>query len=196
MTTFDYYANNATHLIQRYDNADMSKLHKTFLKHIPKSGKVLDIGFGSGRDLSFLYESSYDIWGIDPTEEFVLNAQDRFKEYSEHFFQDSIPVSINLEKLNNRFDAVILIAMWMHLEHIKYEEVVKDIVKFSKENSVIIISYSQGNRVDDERCFEDIDFEYMTKLFKKYSYDLIEVISTADSFDRSTLSWKTVVFKR
>lgn len=196
MITFDYYTNNATQLIQRYDNADMSDLHKTFLKHIPKNSSVLDIGFGSGRDLLFLYENNYDIWGIDPIEEFVLNVKKKFKEYSEHFFQNSIPISVNLESLNNRFDAIVLIAVWMHLEHSKYEDTVKNIFQFSKENSIIIISYSQGRRMNDERCFEEVDCEYITKLFKNNGYSLVETIKTEDSLNRSTLSWKTVVFKR
>jgi len=59
MKTVDYYNTNVTNLVARYDNADMSQLHQLLLKHIPKNSTVLDIGFGSGRDLDFLQNQRY-----------------------------------------------------------------------------------------------------------------------------------------
>jgi len=54
MTTTEFYNTNALQLIDRYENADMSLLHQVFLQYLPTGSKVLDIGFGSGRDLEFL----------------------------------------------------------------------------------------------------------------------------------------------
>lgn len=59
--TQEFYESNAHNLMERYDSADMSALHHLFAKHIPPNSKVIDIGFGSGRDLAYLQSHGYDV---------------------------------------------------------------------------------------------------------------------------------------
>jgi len=56
--TQTYYNQNHKELIERYNSATLPQLNKLFNQYIQKSHKVLDIGFGSGRDLR----------GVDTTE--------------------------------------------------------------------------------------------------------------------------------
>lgn len=195
MITTNFYNTNATKLIDRYDNADMRSLHILLLKYIPKYSSVLDIGFGSGRDLQFLYENGYDIWGIDSSVKFIENAKNRFPTKLNQFFQASIPFNKEILGLKEEFDALIIIAMWMHLKHEEYENVVESIVDITSSSSLIIISYSVGNRTDEERYFEDVDLKYLTKLFESKGFFLIETVNDNDSLDRASLTWATVVFK-
>lgn len=53
----------------------MSALHQLLTKHISHNSKVIDIRFGSGRDLAFLQLQEHDNYGIDPVEVFVIQAQ-------------------------------------------------------------------------------------------------------------------------
>ena len=69
----------------------MSSLHQLLLKHIPQNSSILDIGFGSGRDLQFLQDNGYDMWGIDPSAKFVENAKERFPSQQNQFFEASVP---------------------------------------------------------------------------------------------------------
>lgn len=195
MTTTKFYNNNSTDLINRYDSANMSSLHKLLLKYIPHKSSVLDIGFGSGRDLQFLHDNSYDIWGIDPSTKFVENAKKRFIDKNNHFIKGSIPFESELLDLSVKFDAVISIAVWMHLERSKYKDVVSNISSITKTTSSVVISYSKGRRVDDERYFEDVDIDYLTELFKNEGFYVADIIKNEDSFNRNTLTWITVVYK-
>jgi len=195
LKTVEYYNNESTNLILRYDNANMVLLHKLLLKYIPEQSSVLDIGFGSGRDLSFLKDNDYEIWGIDPSNKFLKHIQQKFPTIKEHFFLESIPfikTSLNLKK---QFNAVIAIAMWMHLKHNQYEDVVESIVSVLKDTSTVIISYSEGSRIDDERYFEDVNLDYITQLFNAKGFTLIETIKNKDSFNRDNLIWNTVIYK-
>lgn len=70
--TQQFYEKNSHALIERYDSADMSALHQLLAKHIPHNSKVIDIGFGSGRDIAFLRLLGHDVYGIDPVEAFVI----------------------------------------------------------------------------------------------------------------------------
>jgi len=195
MNTVEIYNKKATEFIERYDKADMSYLHKVLLKYIPKKSSILDIGFGSGRDLQFLQDSGYDIWGIDPSVKFVANAKSKFPNIENQFFEASVPFEKSILVLNKEFDAVITIAMWMHLHHQQYEAVVESIVSVLKSSSSVVISYSEGNRANDERYFEDVDLEYITKLFQNKGFSLVETITHSDGLNRDSLTWITVVFK-
>ena len=76
-STITYYDSRVDELIERYDSADMSELHTVFDRYIQPGQKVLDIGFGSGRDMLYLKGKGVDIFGIDASEAFVRH----FKEW-------------------------------------------------------------------------------------------------------------------
>jgi SAM-dependent methyltransferase len=166
-----------------------------FLKYFPKKCSVLDIGFGSGRDLLFLKDNNYDIWGIDPSEKFIINSQKKFPNLLNHFTEARVPFLYQELPFKKQFDAIIIIAMWMHLKLEEYEDVINSIVSIANSNSTIIISYSKGDRAEDERYFENVDIDYITKQFKHHNFTLIKSINNKDSLNRDALTWITVVFK-
>jgi cyclopropane fatty-acyl-phospholipid synthase-like methyltransferase len=195
MNTLNFYNSQSKELIKRYDNVDMSKLHKLFLQYIKPESTILDIGFGSGRDLQFLKESNYDIWGIDPSSKFVQNIQTKFSDISNHFIVNKVPFSTNKMPFKIKFDAIITIAMWMHLKKEQYENVINDIVRMTTNKASVIISYSKGKRSKDQRYFEDVDLDYIIQLFSQHNFTLIKTTSTQDSLNRDTLTWITIIFK-
>jgi 2-polyprenyl-3-methyl-5-hydroxy-6-metoxy-1,4-benzoquinol methylase len=195
MNTLNFYNSQSKELIKNYDNADMSKLHKLFLQYIKPESTVLDIGFGSGRDLQFLKENSYDIWGIDPSRKFVQNTQTKFSDISNHFIMNKVPFSTDQTTFKIKFDAIIMIAVWMHLKKEQYENVVNDIISMTEDKASVIISYSKGSRSEDQRYFEDVDLEYIIQLFTQHNFTLIRKTFTKDSLNRDALTWITIVFR-
>ena len=174
----------------------MSHLHKVILEYVPSKSQLLDIGFGSGRDLQYLKNVGHDIWGIDPSIKFVEYAQSRFPEIKNQFMQASLPFENSLFG-KVKFDVIISIAVWMHLYRKEYKDAVESMINVSRPNSVIIISYSTGSREQkDERYFETVDLEYLTELFSNGGFKVIDTIKNQDSLKRDSLSWTTVVFKR
>ena len=68
----NYYELNAKRFYDDTIECDMSIQYQFFLKHINKSnGKILDLGFGSGRDMIYFASLEYKVIGIDPTTAFV-----------------------------------------------------------------------------------------------------------------------------
>ena len=68
----------------------------------------------------------------------------------------------------------------------------ESIVSVAKTTSTVVISYSEGNRA--KRYFEDVDLEYIMKLFESEGFSLVETTKNCDSLDRDSLTWVTVVF--
>ena len=133
----------------------MSELHTLLLSNLSPQSKVLDIGFGSSRDLAFLKNNGFDIWGIDPSQKFVNHAKERFLDISNHFFKTSLPDLDIPQELLHSFDSVILIAVWMHLPKEIYADSVRSLCSLLKPKGKIILSYSiTPRRGETERFFE------------------------------------------
>ena len=49
----DFYKKYAMNYINKTKNIDMSEIYDYFLKYTTTKGKLLDVGFGSGRDMLY-----------------------------------------------------------------------------------------------------------------------------------------------
>ena len=194
-STIDYYDKTAQELIPKYETAKMSLLYNILLENITPAAKILDIGFGSGRDLSFLKDKGFEVWGADPSQKFVDHAKKRFNDISNHFFKTSLP-NLNLpEELQHSFDTIILIAVWMHLPKSTYESSISSLNAFLKPYGKIILSYSITPREEiTERYFEKIDSDLIKSLFEKHGYTQISKNTNGDGLDQREITWVTEVY--
>ncbi len=194
--TQHFYETYAADLIKRYDSADMSALHQQLNKYIPVNSKVIDIGFGSGRDLSFLRTQGYEIFGIEPVESFVSQAKNRFTDIADHFRTGSFLYTDVPSNWLKSFDAVISIAVWMHLKTDEHAKAIKTIRSFLKANGIVVLSFSLGRREsDDGRHFEPLTLQDVIDEFANAGFALVDLQCTEDSLGRDSLQWATVIFK-
>ena len=197
VATQKFYETHACSLIRRYEAADMSELHQLLAKHIQLNSKIIDIGFGSGRDLAFLQSNGHDIYGIDPVETFVIQAQHRFMDIREHFRVGSFLSSNIPSDWFNSFDTVISIAVWMHLKAHERPKAIDTIKALVKPNGIVVLSFSLGGRdSDDGRHFEPLELQEVIDEFKDAGFALVDSECTSDSLGRDSIQWATVVFKR
>ena len=73
--TLSYYENNAKHLSQRYESANVDNIHALLLKTFPSKSHLLEIGCGSGRDASFMYRKGYNVHAIDGSTEMIAETK-------------------------------------------------------------------------------------------------------------------------
>lgn len=69
--TTGYYKRNARAYYDQTVNLDISDRYNQFLELIPKNGKILDAGCGSGRDSLFFKQQGYHVVSFDISEELV-----------------------------------------------------------------------------------------------------------------------------
>jgi SAM-dependent methyltransferase len=65
MCTIDFYDANADRYFALTRDADMSVNRAAFLRYLPRSGRVLDAGCGSGRDALAVREAGFDVEAFD-----------------------------------------------------------------------------------------------------------------------------------
>ena len=193
--TIEIYNKNAKEFIKRYEKADMSALQRLMIEYLEPGSKVLDIGFGSGRDLAFLKDHGMEIWGIDPAENFVKNAKKRFADIADRFAVSGLPNLSLPEHFPEKFDAILLIAVWMHIPKEKQIESARKICALLKKGGKIVLSYSIGSRSDDERFFEDLDSEKVSTMFKEHGCNKIHENSNRDGLGRDSITWITEIYK-
>jgi SAM-dependent methyltransferase len=195
-STISFYDQKASELVKQYEAANVSTLHTFLLKNLLPSAKVLDIGFGSGRDLSFLKEHGFDIWGIDPSEKFVEYAKKRFSDIENHFYKAALPTLDEIpNKLLCSFDNIVLIAVMMHIPKELHHKTIQSILSLLKPQGRMILSYSITPRMEKtERYFEDIDMDLLHKLFEKEGCSLISSISNQDGLEEREITWITEAY--
>ncbi|QOP41471.1 class I SAM-dependent methyltransferase [Sulfurimonas marina] len=193
--TLDYYNKNASNLYERYNSADMTKVHKVLDKHINGSDKVLDIGFGSGRDLLHLKRRGITGWGVDGSKSFINLFTADYQSFKERIFHSVLP-SLNLsDEFKEFFSVIYSIATWMHLPKEEHFEAILNIKKYLKPGGKVIISYSITTRENDPRYFEDINQEQLSLLFETFGFSLVETTTSADGLGRNNITWITQVFQ-
>lgn len=194
-STINYYDQSAQELIPIYDKAEMSTFYHILLENLTPKAKVLDIGFGSGRDLAFLKNHGFDIWGIDPSQKFIDHAEERFNNISDHFFKASLPDLDIPKELLHSFDNVILIAVWMHLPKEVYLDAITALCSLLKPQGKVILSYSITPRTGEtQRYFENVDTELLQSLLKEQGCTKTNSITNGDGLDEREIRWVTEAY--
>jgi len=189
--TLNYYDTNYEVLFEKYEKANLKNIDNYLLNIVQKNDSILELGFGSGREIKFLYDNGFhNIYGIDGCEKFVEKAKERFKRNN---FYVSILPNINIPK-DLTFNLIYSIAVWMHLPTSTYEEAIKNIVSKLKSNGKVFLSYSLEDRDEKERYFQKVDDILLEQLFAKYNLQKIDEFITTDSLNRN-INWKNQLYK-
>jgi cyclopropane fatty-acyl-phospholipid synthase-like methyltransferase len=188
--TLEYYEKNFESLIERYENANLDFIHKIILENTQKNDFLLELGFGSGRELDFLFRNGYkNLYGIDGSKKFVEFVTDRFNSKN---FKYSILPNIDIDK---QFDFLYSIAVIMHLPICKYEELIKNISDRLKNNGKVFFSFSLDKREEKEREFYKVNENLLDEIFKNYNIYKQDEIVTIDSLNRG-IKWKNIIYKK
>ena len=196
--TLLYYENNAKHLSQRYESAKVDNIHSLLLNTFPSKSHLLDVGCGSGRDASFMYQNGYDILAIDGSREMITEAKKCHPELADRLEVIKIPNELNFEPFS--FDGVYSIATLMHLEKNLIDSTIEKIVMILKPGSKFFFSVSiQRDGVDHQG--KDVKGRYFTTMSKEewviccenHGLKLVHFEITGDGLDRDGIVWLTCV---
>lgn len=186
----NYYDINAKDYIENTINCDMSIHYEKFLKFLPAKGKILDIGFGSGRDMIYFKSLGYNVEGIDTSLEFVKNMKNKGFDVS----------LMSVTKLNfkNTYDGLWACASLLHIEREKLEETILRCINALKENGILYCSFKYGNKEieKDNRYFNYINEEIINDIANKNDLNIIDLYQSNDVRTiRNNEKWINIIFK-
>ena len=197
--TLKYYSVNATEIADRYESV-ISNLSRHFEAAFKFQSRVLDVGCGSGRDLSVLSKFGHDCYGVDATEEFVELAQKFHPELKGRIACKALP-NLGLP-FGGGFDAVLCSAVLMHVSVEDLDASALSIPQCLTKNGRVLYSVPSKRLdvvADDRdahgRLFIPDQSTRLQSIFTSLGFRLIEKWGNADSLGRDSVEWESVLIE-
>lgn len=198
-STINFYRENAKEVAERYESV-VSDLSKHFSAAFNTGSRILDIGCGSGRDLSVLHKLGYDTYGVDPTAEFAELAQEIHPELKDRIIQGALPdMSVPFD---GEFDGVLCSAVLMHIEVDQLAEAAKAIKACLKVGGRLLFSVPSKrldvvseNRDQNGRLFIPNQANRLKSIFEDLGFKTVSSWDNSDSMGRDAVAWESVLMQ-
>ncbi len=188
----NYYNENAQAFFEGTAYVDMSANYKDFLANIPRHGKILDAGCGSGRDSRMFIEYGYKVTAIDGSIEMCKLA-------SEHMGQDVIHMQFQEVDFPPIFDGIWASATLLHVPSTEIEMVLGKLKASLKEGGVLYASFKYGDFEGERngRYFYDLTEETARELFTKVGFKVEKMWITGDVREgRGDEKWVNILVRK
>jgi SAM-dependent methyltransferase len=110
------YDRHASVLADLDESPSFQDCHQDALDLVPKrSGLVLDVGAGSGRDAGWFAGRGWDVVAVEPADGMRREGQQRHPQAPIRWLSDRLPGLEAVHRLGLMFDLIWLSAIWMHV---------------------------------------------------------------------------------
>jgi 2-polyprenyl-3-methyl-5-hydroxy-6-metoxy-1,4-benzoquinol methylase len=149
------YAGAADGLFQRDAGLAFADVHRVVLHLMPQPGaRILDIGAGTGRDAAVFAAMGHSVVAVEPTDALRTRAMAQRASPRIEWLNDSLPELSLLKQKGERFDAVMLTAVWMHLDEGQRRQGMPVVACLVRDGGVTIMSLRHGPVPRRRRMFE------------------------------------------
>ena len=194
MNTLDYYNKNSEEYFNSTLNVDMTNTYKAFLKLVPKGGKILDLGCGSGRDSMNFMKLGYEVTAVD-------GAKELAKKASVLLGKEVIVSTFEELKLKEKFHGIWACASLLHIKREDLKIVLNNLYNNLEDNGVFYMSFKYGEKeyVDDKNryfnCFTDESI--ISFINENTKYNILGLYITEDKLGRvNEVKWVNLICNR
>ncbi len=199
--TIASYNRHASRLAERYEGAD-GGVERFFPLLFQKGQSVVDIGAGSGRDMSRLAQLGCDVWGIEPAQRLRQEAISRHSEFAERLLSGSLPDDLAALS-GSTFDGVCLSAVLMHIPDAELFDTGLAIRSIIKQGGLLLVSVCtardgidpESDRDELGRFFRIRPVEDVQLLFERLGFSTESTWLSNDSLGRPDVEWATIILR-
>ena len=191
MNTLDYYNKNSEEYFNSTLNVDMTNTYKAFLKLVPKGGKILDLGCGSGRDSMNFMKLGYEVTAVDGSKELAKKA-------SVLLGKEVIVSTFEELKLKEKFHGIWACASLLHIKREDLKIVLNNLYNNLDDNGVFYMSFKYGEKeyVDDKNryfnCFTDESI--IGFINENTKFNILDLYITEDKLGRvNEVKWVNLI---
>lgn len=149
------YAQEAEELIGYYEGIPFVDKHRAVLHLLPSDAcRVLDIGAGTGADAAWFADKGHRVVAVEPTKELRLPGMTLHQSPLIEWLDDSLPELMATMQRNEKFDVIIMTAVWMHLDEAERQTAMPRIARLLAENGVLVMTLRHGPIPPGRRMFE------------------------------------------
>jgi 2-polyprenyl-3-methyl-5-hydroxy-6-metoxy-1,4-benzoquinol methylase len=190
------YAEEAPELLKRYESISFADHHRSVIHLIPTvPGRVLDIGAGTGRDSAGLVGLGHSVVAVEPTEELRRGAMVLHPSPMIEWVDDSLPDLAAVRARREEFDAVMLTAVWMHLDAPQRRQAMPNVAALVRNGGVMIMSLRHGPVPPGRRMFE-ISAEETIALTQPLGLRCMLRREAEPSLRQPGVSWTRLAFRK
>jgi len=149
------YGETADERVEQYESLAFADVHRDMLHLFPtQPSRVIDIGAGTGRDAAGFAEFGHRVTAVEPTPELLAHARRLHREPSITWIEDSLPELDRVHALGERYDVVMLTAVWMHLDRAQRERAMARVAPLLRSGDLMALSLRHGPVPRGRRMFE------------------------------------------
>ena len=185
--TKQYYSTNYKEYISSTQNVDMTEHYNRFLPYLSQDSKILDIGFGSGRDMLYFASKGFNVFGVDNVSEFVDNAKANGLNVELCDFH-------NLPYVES-FDGIWACASLLHSNNLPLA--FNNLCKALKIGGYIYLSMKYGNyaSIENGRFYQYVDEQKLKNLCENSNLSIVEIYNSEDLLKRNN-GWINAVLRK
>ena len=191
MNTLDYYNKNSEEYFNSTLNVDMTNTYKEFLKLVPKGGKILDLGCGSGRDSMNFMKLGYEVTAVDGSKELAKKA-------SALLGKEVIASTFEELELKEKFHGIWACASLLHIKREDLKIVLNNLYNNLDDKGVFYMSFKYGEKeyVDDKNryfnCFTDESI--ISFINENTKFNILDLYITEDKLGRANeVKWLNLI---
>ncbi|MFM9427266.1 2-polyprenyl-3-methyl-5-hydroxy-6-metoxy-1,4-benzoquinol methylase [Variovorax sp. GrIS 2.14] len=193
------YAEHAAELASRYEAVSFAGKHSVVLQFLPSApSAVLDVGAGSGADAAWFSLMGHRVVAAEPTDLLRRAGMELHAEHSIEWIDDSLPELARLQRRAEKFDVVMLTAVWMHLEEVERQRAMPRLAALLAPGAVLVMSVRHGPAPRERRIFEVSDEETIA-LASSCSLKMMLAVRTASAQAANRIAgvtWSRLVFQQ
>jgi len=191
------YAQEAANLLQMYESVSFEKSQQHVLPLLPAPpARLLDIGAGTGRDAAGFAALGYDVVAVEPTDEMREGARQLHASSPIEWLDDGLPDLAVLGGRADRFDVVMMTAVWMHLDAAERQRGLPNVASLLRPRGILAMTLRYGPVPPGRRMFEVSAGETIA-LAAATGLELLREQDVPTLIKRAQLvSWKLLVFRK
>lgn len=188
-----YYETNASKMIDHTLNLDLKPIYARFEHYLSCGDKLLDMGFGSGRDSLHFISKGYDVVAVDFAEEVVRRGKNLLN-------CEVLQVDVLNMAYHEEFDAIWASAIFLHYKENEILEMLERVRNALKEKGVIYLSFKEGTHEEERkgRFFNDFNEEKFNQLLNKVKgFEQREIWLTEDARENHKgRQWLNIILQK
>jgi SAM-dependent methyltransferase len=170
-------------------------VHADLIPYLPQQpGSALDVGAGSGRDAAWLAARGWTVTAVEPSKLLREKGHLRHPDNRIEWIDDALPHLSRTLKLKQKFDLILLSAVWMHVPPASQEVALAALVELSARKSILAISVRNGGD-ENRRGFYATDMGQLKQLAIRSGFSLVAESISRDRFDRSDVAWTSIILQ-
>ena len=191
------YGEEAPNLIGSYEQPVFDIVHADVLHLLPPApALVLDIGAGTGRDAAALAARGHQVVAVEPTAGLrepgkALHPSPRIK-----WIDDSLPDLARLADRPGAFEAIMMTAVWMHLDTDQRRRGMPAVAHLLADGGVLILTLRHGPVPPGRRMFEVTGAETIALAGPEGLVPVFQQEQEDGFFQRPDVTWTRLAFRK